>query len=45
MCPHCHGLGKIARIDTNLFLDREKTIREGASCIRSTGLALTFGTS
>lgn len=30
MCPHCHGLGKIARIDTNLFLDREKTIREGA---------------
>jgi excinuclease UvrABC ATPase subunit len=29
MCPHCHGLGKIARVDIDLFLDREKSIREG----------------
>lgn len=30
MCPHCNGLGKQIKIDLNLFLDREKTIREGA---------------
>ena len=29
MCPHCHGLGKKARIDTGLFIDRSKSIREG----------------
>jgi excinuclease UvrABC ATPase subunit len=29
MCEHCHGLGKIAKIDLDLFLDREKSIREG----------------
>jgi excinuclease UvrABC ATPase subunit len=29
MCPHCHGLGKIARVDIDLFLDHEKSIREG----------------
>lgn len=29
MCQHCHGLGKIAKIDLELFLDREKSIREG----------------
>ena len=29
MCPHCHGLGKVAKIDLNLFLDMEKSIREG----------------
>ena len=30
MCPHCNGLGKQIKIDLDLFLDREKTIREGA---------------
>lgn len=30
MCPHCNGLGKVAKIDLDLFLDWEKTIREGA---------------
>ena len=30
MCPHCNGLGKQIKIDINMFLDREKTIREGA---------------
>jgi excinuclease UvrABC ATPase subunit len=30
MCPQCHGLGKKVKIDTAMFLDREKTIREGA---------------
>jgi len=30
MCPHCKGLGKKIRIDTDMFLDREKSIREGA---------------
>ncbi len=29
MCPHCHGLGKIAKVDIDLFLDKEKSIREG----------------
>ncbi len=29
MCPHCHGLGKVAKIDLTLFLDMEKSIREG----------------
>ena len=30
MCPHCHGLGKQIKIDLDSFLDREKSIREGA---------------
>lgn len=30
MCPHCNGLGKQIKIDLDLFLDREKSIREGA---------------
>ena len=30
MCPHCKGLGKKIRIDLDMFLDREKSIREGA---------------
>lgn len=30
MCPHCNGLGKQIKIDINMFLDREKSIREGA---------------
>lgn len=30
MCLHCNGLGKQIKIDLNLFLDREKSIREGA---------------
>ncbi len=30
MCPHCNGLGKQIKIDLNSFLDKEKTIREGA---------------
>ena len=30
MCPHCHGLGKKVQIDLNLFLDKGKSIREGA---------------
>jgi len=30
MCPHCKGLGKKIRIDIDMFLDREKSIREGA---------------
>ena len=29
MCPHCHGLGKVAKIDLSLILDMEKSIREG----------------
>lgn len=29
MCPHCHGLGKVAKIDLNMFLDKDKSIREG----------------
>jgi len=30
MCPHCHGLGKQIKIDLDLFLDKNKSIREGA---------------
>ncbi len=30
MCPYCHGLGKKATIDLDLFLDKEKSLREGA---------------
>jgi len=30
MCPYCHGLGKEVHIDLDRFLDREKSIREGA---------------
>jgi excinuclease UvrABC ATPase subunit len=30
MCPQCRGLGKNVRIDLDKFIDREKTIREGA---------------
>ncbi len=30
MCPHCKGLGKQIKVDVNLLLDKEKTIREGA---------------
>ena len=30
MCEHCNGLGKKAKIDLDLFLDQEKSIREGA---------------
>jgi len=30
MCPHCHGLGKQIKVDIDLFLDKEKSIKEGA---------------
>ena len=30
MCPFCNGLGKQIKIDLDLFLDREKSIHEGA---------------
>ncbi|MFH1121240.1 MAG: excinuclease ABC subunit UvrA [Bacteroidota bacterium] len=30
MCPHCNGLGKQIKINLDLFLDRSKSIREGA---------------
>lgn len=30
MCPHCKGLGKRIRVDVDLLLNKEKTIREGA---------------
>src|SRR4030043_680957 len=30
MCPNCKGLGKQIKVDINLLLDKEKTIREGA---------------
>ena len=30
MCPQCNGLGKQIKIDLDLFLDKEKSIREGA---------------
>ena len=30
MCPHCHGLGKEVKVDPDLFLDKEKSLREGA---------------
>ena len=30
MCKCCHGLGKVVHIDEDSFLDREKSLREGA---------------
>ncbi|MGN0201541.1 MAG: ATP-binding cassette domain-containing protein [Candidatus Cryptobacteroides sp.] len=30
MCPHCRGLGKEMKIDVDKFLDRSKSLREGA---------------
>jgi excinuclease UvrABC ATPase subunit len=30
MCPDCHGLGKKVRVDIDLFIDKEKSLREGA---------------
>jgi excinuclease UvrABC ATPase subunit len=30
MCPNCKGLGKQIKVDVNLLLNKEKTIREGA---------------
>ncbi|MDD4374464.1 MAG: excinuclease ABC subunit UvrA [Bacteroidales bacterium] len=30
MCPHCNGLGKQIKVDLDLFLDKEKSIRDGA---------------
>ncbi len=30
MCPHCNGLGKQIKIDLDLFLDKTKSIGEGA---------------
>ncbi len=30
MCPHCNGLGKQIKIDLDLFLDKTKSICEGA---------------
>ena len=30
MCPHCNGLGKQIKIDIDLFLDKNKSVREGA---------------
>lgn len=30
MCQHCHGLGKIIRINTDMLLDKNKSIFEGA---------------
>ena len=30
MCQCCHGLGKVVDIDEDSFLDREKSLREGA---------------
>lgn len=30
MCPHCQGLGKKVSMDLDLFLDREKSIHDGA---------------
>ncbi len=30
MCLHCKGLGKQIKVDVNMLLDKEKTIREGA---------------
>ena len=30
MCPTCNGLGKQIKIDIDLFLDKDKSIREGA---------------
>ena len=30
MCPHCQGLGKEVKIDLDLFVDKEKSLRDGA---------------
>ena len=30
MCHHCNGLGKHIKIDLDLFLDKDKSVREGA---------------
>lgn len=30
MCPYCKGLGKRIKVDVNLILDKDKSIREGA---------------
>jgi excinuclease UvrABC ATPase subunit len=30
LCPHCNGLGKQIKVDLDLFLNKEKSIREGA---------------
>ena len=30
MCQCCHGLGKVVHIDEDSFLDRERSLREGA---------------
>ncbi|MHC1706588.1 MAG: ATP-binding cassette domain-containing protein [Bacteroidales bacterium] len=30
MCPHCKGLGKQIKIDLDLFLDKNKSLSEGA---------------
>ena len=30
MCLHCKGLGKQIRIDTDLFVDKEKSLQDGA---------------
>lgn len=30
MCPHCNGLGKQIKVDLDLFLDKELSIRDGA---------------
>ncbi|MBP1673440.1 MAG: UvrABC system protein [Bacteroidetes bacterium] len=30
MCPHCNGLGKQIKVDIDLFLEKDKTIKEGA---------------
>jgi len=29
MCPHCHGLGKKIKVDLDLLIDGEKSIRNG----------------
>lgn len=30
MCPHCNGLGKQIKIDIDLFIDKELSVRDGA---------------
>jgi len=30
MCPHCHGLGKEIKINVEKFLDKSKSLRDGA---------------
>ncbi|NLL11762.1 MAG: excinuclease ABC subunit UvrA, partial [Methanomicrobiales archaeon] len=30
MCTHCHGLGKQVKVDLNLLIDKNRSIREGA---------------